>query len=142
MQEADREETRPETLALAVCVFDDVMRKWGPLNSDADLKYIALSCLNIASKYLELGLDLDFIYIWNNKQFHIAQGVAESKIRDPPDSEIDVYISNLNHYEQHALMLLDFRIGGRVTALDQSQNDFAKAKKLMLIPPQYLEESH
>lgn len=132
IQDADNDETRPETLMMGVAIFDDVMTKWGPLQSDADLKYIALCCFNIASKYLELGLDLDFVYTWNNKKFHMAQGVPPSKIRDPPTKEIDGYIANLNNYEQRVLMLLDFRIGGRQTPLDVHQGDFIKAKKDLL----------
>lgn len=132
IQEADRDETHPETLALGLELFYDIMTKWGPLQSDADLKYIALSCLNIASKYLELGLDLDFIYCWNNRQFHEAQGVPVSKIRDPPEKEVEDYISNLNGYEQHCLELLDFRIGGRETMLSRCNGDFERAKKELL----------
>jgi serine/threonine protein kinase len=129
IQQADREETQPETLALGLELFYDIMTKWGTLHSDADLKYIALSCLNIASKYLELGLDLDFVYCWNNRQFHEAQGVPPSKIRDPPESEVDEYVSNLNGYEQRCLELLDFRIGGRETMLSRCKGDFEKARK-------------
>jgi serine/threonine protein kinase len=132
IQHEDEEETRPETLMLGVALFDEVMTKWGPLQNDSDLKYIALCCLNIASKYLEIGLDLDFIYTWNNRQFHIAQGVAPNKVKDPSSREIDNYISNLNNYEQRCLMLLDFRIGGRETPLDRYQGDFNKAKRDLL----------
>ena len=69
IQIADKEETHPQTVFLGIDIFDEIMQKWGPIEQDSDLKYIALTCLNIASKYLELGLDLDYIYCWNNQKF-------------------------------------------------------------------------
>ena len=127
IQQADKDETHPQTVFLGIELFDDVMSKWGPLDSDSDLKYIALTCLNIASKYLELGLDLDFVYSWNHKKFHEHQGVPRCKIPEPKDKEIDDYIVSLNSYEQRGLMLLDFRIGGRKTALDRNGGNYIKA---------------
>ena len=129
IQQADRDETHPQTVFMGIELFDDVMSKWGPQESDSDLKYIALTCLNIASKYLELGLDLDFIYCWNHRKFHEHQGVPRNKIVEPTDREIDDYIVNLNSYEQRCLMLLDFRIGGRQTALDRNGGKYKKACK-------------
>lgn len=129
IQQADKEETHPQTVFLGIELFDEVMAKWGPLGKDSDLKYIALTCLNIASKYLELGLDLDFVYCWNHQKFHEHQGMARSKIPEPTDREIDDYIISLNSYEQRCLMLLDFRIGGRPTALDRNGGVYKDACK-------------
>jgi serine/threonine protein kinase len=129
IQQADRDETHPQTVFLGIELFDEVMTKWGSLDGDSDLKYIALTCLNIASKYLELGLDLDFVYCWNHQKFHEHQGIPRSKIREPTDRDIDDYIINLNSYEQRCLMLLDFRIGGRRTALDRNGGAYKKACK-------------
>jgi len=134
IQQADRDETHPQTVFLGIELFDEVMAKWGDLKSDSDLKYIALTCLNIASKYLELGLDLDFIYCWNHQKFYEHQHptMPKSKIPEPTDQEIDDYITNLNSYEQRCLMLLDFRIGGRPTALDQNNGNYKAACKFAL----------
>lgn len=129
IREADRDDIRPETLCLGIELFDDVMKRWGPLHDEADLKYIALACLNIASKYLEIGLDLDFIYCWNNRNFYVAQGIPKSKIRDPPIKEVEEYISNLNDYEHRCLALLEFRVGGRQTAFERNGGDYYKAVK-------------
>jgi serine/threonine protein kinase len=132
IQVADRDETHPQTVFLGIELFDDVMSKWGPIRNESDLKYIALTCFNLASKYLELGLDLDFVYCWNNRKFHDSQGVPPSKVKEPSEAEIDDYILTLNGYEQRCLMLLDFRIGGRPTALDKNQGDYRKAKNTVL----------
>ena len=136
IQQADRDETHPQTVFLGIELFDDVMSKWGTLKNESDLKYIALTCLNIASKYLELGLDLDFIYCWNHRKFHEHQNVPSHKIPEPTDNEIDKYIVTLNSYEQRCLMLLDFRIGGRMTALDRNKGLYKKACKDILIQQQ------
>jgi serine/threonine protein kinase len=132
IQVADRDETHPQTVFLGIELFDEVMSKWGPIKNESDLKYIALTCFNLSSKYLEMGLDLDFIYCWNHRKFHESQGVPPSKVKEPSDNEIDDYILTLNGYEQRCLMLLDFRIGGRQTALDKNQGDYKKAKRDVL----------
>lgn len=140
IQQADKDETHPQTVFLGIELFDEVMARWGPQKSDSDLKYIALTCLNLASKYLELGLDLDFVYCWNHRKFYEHQNliVPRGKIPEPTDREIDDYIINLNSYEQRCLMLLDFRIGGRRTALDRTGGIYKKARKdaLTYRPPQ------
>lgn len=129
VQIADKEETHPQTVFLGIDLFDEVMSKWGPIEQESDLKYIALTCLNIASKYLELGLDLDFVYCWNNRKFKESQGIPAYKVVDPSDKEVDDYISNLNTYEQRCLLLVDFRIGGRITALDRNNGNYKHAAK-------------
>ncbi len=133
VQTADREETHPQTVFLGIDLFDEVMSKWGPIEQDSDLKYIALTCLNIASKYLELGLDLDFVYCWNFRKFKESQGVPSHKVQEPSEEEVDEYILNLNSYEQRCLLLVDFRIGGRVTALDRNNGNYKNAAREVTI---------
>ena len=128
IQQADHEETHPQTVFLSIELFDKVMNKWQE-DQLTDLKYIAIACLNIASKYLEMGLDLDFVYCWNHSKFHENQGVPKHKIPQPTDEEIEQYIETLHNFEQQCLMLLDFRVGGNVTALDRTQGDYKKAYK-------------
>ncbi len=135
IQIMDKDHTHPQTVFLGIELFDDVISKWGPVKSDSDFKFLAVTCFNLASKYLEMGLDLDMVYCWNYRKFHESQGVPPSKIKDPSDDEIDDYIIALNSYEQHCLFLLDFRIGGRQTALDRNAGDYRKAKKEALAGP-------
>lgn len=131
IQIADRDEIHPAVVFLAIDLFDEVMSKWGDYRDD-DLKYIALNCFDIASKYLQKGLDLDFIYCWNYRKFHESQGVPPSKVKTPSEEEVFKYIDVLNTYEQKCLAILDFRIGGRTTALDRNQGDYRKAKREVL----------
>lgn len=130
IQILDKDKTHPQTVFLGIELFDDVMTKWGEIENNADLKYIALSCLSIASKYLEIGLDFDEIYEWNHKKFYESQGTPRSKIPPVTDKQIDDYIEELNIYEQRCLMLIDFRVGGRITALDKCSGNYAAAVKM------------
>lgn len=130
IQILDKDNTHPQTVFLGIELFDDVMTKWGEIANNADLKYIALACLSIASKYLEMGLDFDEIYEWNHCNFYESQGVPRNKIPPATDRQIDDYIKELNNYEQRCVMFLDFHVGGRVTALDKCNGDYKAAVKM------------
>ena len=125
IQRIDDEEIQPQTAFIAVELFDEIMRKWGELDDQSDLKYIALTALNIAAKYMGYGLDLAFIYCWNYQSYHQSQGTKNPK--EPSAEEIAEYEETINSFEYRCLFLLDFRIGGRHTALDRNEGNYQRA---------------
>lgn len=132
LQRADRDDTHPQTVFLAIELFDDVMSRWGPIEADTELKHVAIVCLNLASKYLESGLDLEFVYLWNNERFYRAQGVPRRHVPTPTADDLETFVVALDRCEQRCLRLLDFCIGGRHTALDRAQGNYPHACQLAL----------
>lgn len=108
------------TIFLGIEMFDRVMQKWDKaLDQPNQLKYIAVACLDIASKFLEIySVDLEMVYDYNNKQHYRA--AREEYERNPSAfdkrpvapkitrEDMKEFMIKVNKYEQKVLFLLDF----------------------------------
>lgn len=109
-----------ETVFLAIELFERVIRKWNDLvNNISEYKYIALACLDIASKVLEVySVDLEWVYEYNNKEHfkeenkRYRQNPMSFKMPPKPveinQGDLRAFAIRIHRYEKKILYLLDF----------------------------------
>jgi serine/threonine protein kinase len=113
-------ELKEHTIFLGIEIFDRVMQKWDKcIDQPNQFKYIAVGCLDIASKFLEVySCDLELVYEYNNKLHYRV--LREEYNQDPSKfdrrpqapritrEDMKEFMIKVNKYEQKVLFLLDF----------------------------------
>lgn len=113
-------ELQYETVFLGIQLFERVIRKWNDnVSNISEYKYIALACLDIASKVLEIySVDLEWVYEYNNKE-HFKEENRKYRqnplnFKSPPKrteinkGDLRAFAIRINRYEKKILYLLDF----------------------------------
>jgi len=119
-----------ETMFLALDLYDRVIPRWKQIYSVTELKSIALACLDIAAKYLEVYfIDLEEIYYYNNKKYYEIHKDERKKYNRHDKKMVDSFIINLYEYEKQILIELDFVVYGGETVLESNNNHFVTSKK-------------
>ena len=126
----EMEELNNETVFLAIDLYDRTIPKWELVEEVADLKYIALACLDIASKFLEIYfIELQEVYHYNNKKYHEMN--KNSRYVPHHNNVVDTFVKQIYDYERRILIILDFIVYGNPTIYEETNRHYKKAKQFV-----------